>query len=195
MLTRLTSLLISSAVTIGVASFDASAQDTRKLRGSIRIDGSSTVYPITEAVAESFKKVAPNVKVTVGVSGTGGGFKRFAAKETDISDASRPIKGSEARMCEDAGIDFIEIPVAYDGLTIVVSRENDWVESITVDDLNRAVLRWTREEVPQDPQLVRTAIEVLAIAQRLERIGDLSTSMAEQVIYLVEGRSVRHGQD
>ena len=139
-LTRLSTLLITAAATLGLASLDASAQDTRKLRGNIRIDGSSTVYPITEAVAESFKKVAPNVKVTVGVSGTGGGFKRFAAKETDISDASRPIKGSESKMCEDAGIDFIEIPVAYDGLTIVVSRENDWVDSITVDDLKRIYL-------------------------------------------------------
>ena len=139
-LTRLSTLLIIAAATLGPASLDASAQDTRKLRGSIRIDGSSTVYPITEAVAESFKKVAPNVKVTVGVSGTGGGFKRFAAKETDISDASRSIKASESRMCEDAGIGFIEIPVAYDGLTVVVSRENDWVDSITVDDLKRIYL-------------------------------------------------------
>ena len=70
-------------------------QDLRRLRGSITIDGSSTVYPITEAIAESFKKAAPNVKVTVGVSGTGGGFKRFAANEIEISDASRPIMGSE----------------------------------------------------------------------------------------------------
>ena len=139
-LTRFSTLLIAAAATLATAGLEATAQDTRKLRGSIRIDGSSTVYPITEAVAESFKKVAPNVKVTVGVSGTGGGFKRFAAKETDISDASRPIKGSESRMCEDAGIDFIEIPVAYDGLTIVVSRENDWVDSITVDDLKRIYL-------------------------------------------------------
>ena len=80
-LTRVSTLLIAAAATLATAGLEATAQDTRKLRGNIRIDGSSTVYPITEAVAESFKKVAPNVKVTVGVSGTGGGFKRFAAKE------------------------------------------------------------------------------------------------------------------
>ncbi|MAC18334.1 MAG: hypothetical protein CMJ23_01415 [Phycisphaerae bacterium] len=119
---------------------ETSAQDLRRLRGNIRIDGSSTVYPITEAIAEAFKKAAKNVKVTVGVSGTGGGFKRFAANEIDISDASRSIKGSEAEACEKAGIGFIEIPVAYDGLTIVVSKENDWAESITVDELKRIFL-------------------------------------------------------
>ena len=115
-------------------------QDLRRLRGSITVDGSSTVYPITEAVAESFKAAAPNVKVTVGVSGTGGGFKRFAANETDISDASRPIKAAEAKMCNDAGIEFIEIPVAYDGLTIVVNKGNYWAESMTVDDLKKIFL-------------------------------------------------------
>ena len=115
-------------------------QDLRRLRGSITIDGSSTVYPITEAIAESFKKAAPNVKVTVGVSGTGGGFKRFAANEIEISDASRPIKGSESKACKDAGVDYIEIPVAYDGLTIVVNKGNYWVESMTVEDLKKIFL-------------------------------------------------------
>ncbi len=133
-------LLVSAAAVLLAGTPEADAQDARKLRGSIRIDGSSTVYPVTEAVAESFKEVSPNVKVTVGVSGTGGGFKRFAANEIDISDASRPIKAKEASTCKEAGIEFVEIPVAYDGLTIVVNKENDWVDSITVDDLKRIFL-------------------------------------------------------
>jgi phosphate transport system substrate-binding protein len=115
-------------------------QDLRRLRGSITIDGSSTVYPITEAIAESFKKAAPNVKVTVGVSGTGGGFKRFAANEIEISDASRPIKGSESKACLEAGVEYIEIPVAYDGLTIVVNKGNYWADSMTVEDLKKIFL-------------------------------------------------------
>ena len=136
---------ITISVFIGLAALaplapEASAQDVRKLRGSIRIDGSSTVYPLTEAVAETFKKASPNVQVTVGVSGTGGGFKRFAANETDISDASRPIKGSESTLCEEAGVEYIEIPVAYDGLTIVLNPANDWVKDITVEDLKRIYL-------------------------------------------------------
>ena len=136
---RIHILLLAVLVTAFMGT-ETSGQDLRKLRGSIRIDGSSTVYPITEAIAESFKKAAKNVKVTVGVSGTGGGFKRFAANEIDISDASRVIKSSEAETCEKAGIDFIEIPVAYDGLTIVVSKENDWAKTITIDDLKRIFL-------------------------------------------------------
>lgn len=118
----------------------AEGQDLRRLRGSIAVDGSSTVYPITEAIAEAFKDDAANVNVTVGVSGTGGGFKRFAANETDISDASRPIKPAEATTCEAAGVGFIEIPVAYDGLTIVVSPENTWADALSVDDLKKVFL-------------------------------------------------------
>ena len=132
----ITSLTLATAALLGAGT----GQDLRRLRGSITIDGSSTVYPITEAIAESFKTAAPNVKVTVGVSGTGGGFKRFAANETDISNASRPIKAAEAGMCTDAGVDFIEIPVAYDGLTIVVNKGNYWAESMTVDDLRKVFL-------------------------------------------------------
>ena len=132
----ITSLTLATAALLGAGT----GQDLRRLRGSITIDGSSTVYPVTEAIAESFKAAAPNVKVTVGVSGTGGGFKRFAANETDISNASRPIKAAEAGMCTDAGVDFIEIPVAYDGLTIVVNKGNYWAESMTVDDLKKVFL-------------------------------------------------------
>lgn len=102
----------------------------------IKIDGSSTVYPITEAVAEEFQK-ATKVRVTVGESGTGGGFKKFCRGETDISDASRPIKQKEMDECKAAGVQYIELPVAYDALTVVVNSKNDWVKSFTVAELNQ----------------------------------------------------------
>lgn len=106
-----------------------------ELSGNILIDGSSTVFPISEAVAEEFGLENPNVRVSVGVSGTGGGFKKFCAGETDISDASRPIKQSEIEQCQANGIEFIELPVAFDGLTVVVNPENDWATCMTVDEL------------------------------------------------------------
>lgn len=101
----------------------------------IRIDGSSTVFPISEAVAEEFQRTNPNVRVTVSVSGTGGGFERFCRGETDVSDASRPIRPVEIEACRSEGIDFIELPVAYDGLAVVVHPDNTWSTSITVDEL------------------------------------------------------------
>ena len=103
----------------------------------VKVDGSSTVYPITEAVAEEFQKVSPKVRVTVGISGTGGGFKKFCNGETDISDASRPIKLSEVELCLDNGIKYIELPVAYDGLSVVVNPKNTWAESMTVKELKK----------------------------------------------------------
>ncbi len=109
---------------------------TPLLTGKVRVDGSSTVFPVSEAVAEEFSKVQPRVRVTVGVSGTGGGFKKFLNGETDISDASRPIKPSETERAAQAGIRFIELPVAYDGLSVVVNPENDWVDYLTVDELH-----------------------------------------------------------
>lgn len=104
----------------------------------IRIDGSSTVYPITEAVAEEFQKAKRGeVKVTVGISGTGGGFKKFCRGETDISDASRPILKKEIDVCKEQKIEYIELPVAYDGLAVVVNPKNTWVKSLTVADLKK----------------------------------------------------------
>jgi phosphate transport system substrate-binding protein len=103
----------------------------------IRVDGSSTVYPITEAVAEEFQRTNPNRRVTVGISGTGGGFKRFCAGETDISDASRPITRGEMDTCAKNGINFIELPVAYDGLAVVVNPRNTWVDYFTVPELKK----------------------------------------------------------
>lgn len=109
----------------------------KKYKGRIRIDGSSTVYPITEAVAEEYRNLQPDIRITVGVSGTGGGFKKFARGETDISNASRPIKESEAKACAENNISFIEIPVAYDGLAVVISPSNNFVDYLTVEELKK----------------------------------------------------------
>ena len=120
---------IAALIAVTFAASHASAADK-----VIAIDGSSTVYPITEAMAEEFQKIQ-KVKVTVGESGTGGGFKKFCRGETDISDASRPIAQKEMDACKEAGIQYIELPIAYDALTVVVNSKNDWVKSLTVDEL------------------------------------------------------------
>ena len=108
---------------------------------TINIAGSSTVAPITQAVAEEYEKKNP-AKVTVAITGTGGGFKKFCRAETAISGASRPVKESERNDCQKAGVEFIELPVAYDGLAVVVSKENDWVDHLTVAELH---LMWAPE--------------------------------------------------
>ena len=132
------------------------------LQGKMAIDGSSTVYPITEAVAEEFGILTRRqVRITVGVSGTGGGFQKFCNGETVISDASRPIKAGEAARCAQKGIEFVEIPVAIDGLTVMVNPENEFVSCITVAELHRIwgaeaedkIVRWNqvRPEWPDRP--------------------------------------------
>ncbi len=103
----------------------------------IKVDGSSTVFPITDAVAEEFQKARKGIKVQVGVSGTGGGFKKFCRGETDISDASRPILKKEMDICKEAGIKYVELPVAFDALTVVISPKNDWIKSLTADELKK----------------------------------------------------------
>lgn len=105
--------------------------------GEVKIDGSSTVYPISEAVAEEFMKLHPQVNVTVAKSGTGGGFKKFIATEVDIADASRLIEAQESADAQTAGVSFIELPIAYDGLSVVANRKNHWAQSLTVDELKR----------------------------------------------------------
>ncbi len=105
------------------------------LNGTIEIDGSSTVYPISEAVAEEFNKIHPNVRVNVGVSGTGGGFKRFSVGETDISDASRAIRDSEHEASVANGVEYYELRVGTDGLSVIVSTANDFLDCLTVDEL------------------------------------------------------------
>ncbi|WP_301102866.1 PstS family phosphate ABC transporter substrate-binding protein [Propionivibrio sp.] len=102
----------------------------------VKVDGSSTVYPITEAVAEDFQKSKKNsIRVTVGISGTGGGFKKFCRGETDVSDASRPILKKEMDDCKAAGVEYMEFPIAYDALTVVINPKNDWIKSLTVAEL------------------------------------------------------------
>src|SRR3989344_163798 len=104
----------------------------------IKVDGSSTVYPITEAVAEEFQTIKKNaIKVTVGISGTGGGFKKFCRGETDIQDASRPISKTEMEACKEKGISYIELPIAYDALTVVINPKNDFIKSMTVAELKK----------------------------------------------------------
>ena len=119
----------------------------------ITVDGSSTVFPIAEAVAEEFGKTNPNVRTpTVGISGTGGGFQKFCRDETDISNASRPIRPAEIEACQKAGVEYIEVPIAYDGLAIVVNPKNSWATTITVAELKTLwspdaqgkVMRWNQ---------------------------------------------------
>jgi phosphate transport system substrate-binding protein len=114
----------------------APKEETATLKGTIEIDGSSTVYPITEAVSEEFGKEHKEVRIPVGVSGTGGGFKRFCMGETAISNASRPIKDSEVTACKEKGVEYIELAVAYDGLSVLVNPENDWVDHLTLAELH-----------------------------------------------------------
>ena len=148
-------LALSVLALVGIVPRAAKAQ-------IIQIDGSSTVFPVTEAVAEEFQKSKKGkVKVTVGIAGTGGGFKKFCRGETDVSNASRPILKSEIEDCKKSNVQFIELPVAYDALTVIVNPKNDWVKSINVPDLKKMwepaaqgkVSSWNqvRSEWPNNP--------------------------------------------
>lgn len=131
-------------------------------RKTVKIDGSSSVFPITEAVAEEFQKDQKGkVLVTVGISGTGGGFKKFCRGEIDVQDASRPIKISEAAICKESNISYIELPIAYDAITVVVSKKNTWLKDISMEELKKIwepaaqgkVTTWNqvRKEWPKQP--------------------------------------------
>lgn len=122
----------ATAATLGLMANAAISQS----RSLIAIDGSSTVFPITEAIAEEFMGAQTGVNVTVGVSGTGGGFKKFCAGETSISNASRPIKESEIELCAANGIEYVKLDVAYDAITVVINPENDWATEMTTEQLN-----------------------------------------------------------
>ncbi|OMF21560.1 phosphate ABC transporter substrate-binding protein [Paenibacillus sp. FSL H8-0548] len=138
---------------------NAPTNETVKLSGEIKIDGSSTVFPLTEAAAEEFNKEHKDVRVPVGVSGTGGGFKQFCAGEIAIADASRTIKDEEAAACVSAGIEYTELSVAFDGLSVVVSKDNDFIDHLTVEELNKifitgsTVATWkdVRDTFPAEP--------------------------------------------
>ncbi|EPZ14360.1 protein sphX [Thauera terpenica 58Eu] len=141
--------LISALVVAGVALASSPAARAE----IIKIDGSSTVYPITEAVAEDFQKAMKNViKVTVGISGTGGGFKKFCRDETDFQNASRPITAQEMADCKAAGVEYFEMPVAYDALTVVINPKNTFLTQATVEELKKlwepaaqgTVTRWNQ---------------------------------------------------
>ena len=134
---RVVAVLIGLIALMAAAACGTDATPTGALGGTIEIDGSSTVFPVSEAVAEDFHKVNSGVNVNVGISGTGGGFKRFTVGDTDISDASRPIKSSEAAAAANNGIDYIELLVGTDGLSVVVNPQNDFVECLTVDELKK----------------------------------------------------------
>lgn len=143
------SQLVSTFAVAGLSLFGAQAVHAQ----IVKIDGSSTVYPITEAVAEDFQKAKKNaVKVTVGISGTGGGFKKFCRDETDISNASRPITAKEMEDCKAAGIEYIEMPIAYDALTVVVNPKNSFLKQATVEELKKlwepaaqgTITRWSQ---------------------------------------------------
>jgi phosphate transport system substrate-binding protein len=150
-LTIITLLVISCSNQGGKSS-------NKKLSGTINIDGSSTVYPLSEAVAEEFRAVYPDVNVAIGSSGTGAGFKKFERGETDISDASRPIKESEIAACKENNINYEELMVALDGISIMVNPENTWIQDITVGELkkiweaNSTVKKWSdiRPEWPAE---------------------------------------------
>lgn len=138
----------------------ASKTNSEALTGTIQVDGSSTVFPVTEAVAEEYRNEQPEVKVTIGVSGTGGGFKKFSRGETNISNASRPIKDIEIEACKENNITYVELEVAYDGLAVLVNPENTWVDSFTIEELKKiwepaaqgVIMKWNqiRPEWPNE---------------------------------------------
>lgn len=139
--------MISGAIAVTAACGSDSAKDSdtgsnktgsdQALQGDVLVDGSSTVFPIMEAVSEEYMATQPDVNVSVGTSGTGGGFEKFIAGETDLSNASRPIKEEEAAGLKEKGIEYTELEIAYDGLSVVVNKENDFVDSLTVEELQK----------------------------------------------------------
>jgi len=139
----LTASLVACGSTDTASSSESSLASTSassvasKLSGKIVIDGSSTVYPITMAVAEEFRSAQPDVEVSVAMAGTGGGMKKFVVGEIDICDASRPIKQEEIDLAKANGIDFLELEVAYDGISVVVNKDNTWAKTITIAELNK----------------------------------------------------------
>ncbi|HSI73346.1 MAG TPA: PstS family phosphate ABC transporter substrate-binding protein [Fimbriimonas sp.] len=127
----------ASTESSGSTAASTTGSTASKVSGTVAVDGSSTVGPILSAAAEEFVKENPDVKPTVGISGTGGGFKKFVAGEIDIADASRPIEEKEVAACKEKGIEFIELPIAFDGLSIVVNPENTAIDDITVEELKK----------------------------------------------------------
>lgn len=133
--TRMAAITVVLGLATVACNTQGSSGDADSLTGSIEIDGSSTVFPISEAVAEEFGKENSGVNVRVGQSGTGGGFEKFCAGDIDIADASRPIDDEEKKACSDKDIEFVELKIAIDGLSIVVNHDNDFAQCLTTDEL------------------------------------------------------------
>ena len=147
-------LLVSGGVAaVALASVAAAVAGAQAIRGTITADGSSTVGPFAQAAAEGFQRKYRGTRVTVGISGTGGGFERFCKNEIDLSNASRPIRLSEAQRCHDAGIGYIQFLVANDGLSVVVNRQATWVNCLTVAELRKI---WDRGSTVNNWSQVRT---------------------------------------
>ncbi|MGG4264243.1 PstS family phosphate ABC transporter substrate-binding protein [Peribacillus simplex] len=151
------------AVAAGCGSDDTKTSNSEgkgsgQLQGEVITDGSSTVFPIMEAVAEEYMATQPDIKVSVGVSGTGGGFKKFIAGETDLSNASRPVKEEESKMLDEKGVKYTELKLAFDGISIVANKDNEFIDSLTVEELqklwtdNGKVKKWSdiRPEWPNE---------------------------------------------
>ena len=157
MMLKLNAFKLLTAATMAGGLFVAATQPALAETKRVTVDGSSTVFPITEAVAEDFHKAKKGaINVTVGISGTGGGFKKFCRGETDITDASRPILKKEMEECAKNGIKYIELPVAFDALTVVVNPKNTWAQNMTVAELKKiwepsaqgAITKWTQVNPP-----------------------------------------------
>lgn len=165
-------IVVTLAIAIPFAAFAVGSGDTTgsDLTGSVKIAGSSTVYPISVAVAEEFNRIHPNVEIPVQSTGTGGGFKNFFIPgKTDINDASRPMKDSEKKDAMANGIEALEIQVAIDAITVVVSQDNDWVDDITVDQLAQI---WR----PEDPAMMWSDVEPSWPEEPFELYGPTSAS-------------------
>jgi phosphate transport system substrate-binding protein len=178
-------LLAVFAVATMLGAGPAAAQSS--LGGKVVVDGSSTVYPVTEAAAAAFRDDFPKVSVTVAISGTGGGFKRFVRGETDISDASRPIKAKEFKAAAENGTRFIELPVAMDGLSVVVNPKNDWADDLSIEDLQAIYLEdgTARKWSDLDPAWPDKAIKVYSPGT------DSGTFDYFREVVLPEGKSFR----
>jgi phosphate transport system substrate-binding protein len=158
----LATIFIRAFISLGLSLFASTKGYTApSTTGRVIVDGSSSVFPISEAFAEDFQKTHPTISVTVGVSGTGGGFKKFLAGEIDIANASRPIKASELEFAQMSDISFVELPIAYDALSVVVNKKNTWVDHLTVAELRKIwspesqgkVMKWSdvRPGWPEKP--------------------------------------------
>jgi phosphate transport system substrate-binding protein len=165
-LSIISAVLVSATVLAGCTSSKQPEQvggkvgeEVKKLTGQVVVDGSSTVFPLSEAMAEEFTKVNKEVKVTVAASGTGGGFSKFVNKELDVTGASRPIKDSEKELAKKNGVEYMELKVAFDGLSVVINKDNTWAKEMTVEELNNiwkegsTVKTWkdVRADWPNEP--------------------------------------------